>query len=153
MDLMSLYQLAIYSGVVSPLATRKVHKRDFDLPLPVKAFTQGLVNPLAPRKGNHAWIDKPCQLFVLENLAFTTKHILVGLSNSLSLRTDMTLLVHQLHLELSESFLSMSDTILFCHLSFFFFQTSWLESSSFASSSFILVGVFVLKLFTKSFHN
>ncbi|GJT68515.1 hypothetical protein Tco_1019995 [Tanacetum coccineum] len=52
MDLMSLYQLAIYSGVVSPLATRKVHVHainGFDMPLPV-AVCSGLVNPLAPRK-------------------------------------------------------------------------------------------------------
>ncbi|GJW74721.1 hypothetical protein Tco_0134091 [Tanacetum coccineum] len=47
------FQLAIYSGVVSPLATRKVHVHainGFDMPLPV-AVCSGLVNPLAPRKG------------------------------------------------------------------------------------------------------
>ncbi|GKA43116.1 hypothetical protein Tco_0735776 [Tanacetum coccineum] len=44
--------LAINSGVVSPLATRKVHvhaMNGFDMPLPV-AVCSGLVNPLAPRK-------------------------------------------------------------------------------------------------------
>ncbi|GJW05778.1 hypothetical protein Tco_1568201 [Tanacetum coccineum] len=54
MDLMSLYQLAINSGVVSPLATRKVYVHainGFDMPLPV-AVCSGLVNPLAPRKVN-----------------------------------------------------------------------------------------------------
>ncbi|GJU08945.1 hypothetical protein Tco_1125375 [Tanacetum coccineum] len=44
----SLFQLAIYSGVVSPLATRKLNR--IDMPLPV-AVCSGLVNPLAPRKG------------------------------------------------------------------------------------------------------
>ncbi|GJS49460.1 hypothetical protein Tco_0599581 [Tanacetum coccineum] len=44
---------AIHSGVVSPLASRKVHVHainGFDMPLPV-AICSGLVNPLAPRKG------------------------------------------------------------------------------------------------------
>ncbi|GJU74693.1 hypothetical protein Tco_1266098 [Tanacetum coccineum] len=48
-----LKQLAINSGVVSPLATRKVHvhaMNGFEMPLPV-AVCSGLVNPLAPRKG------------------------------------------------------------------------------------------------------
>ncbi|GKE40624.1 putative reverse transcriptase domain-containing protein, partial [Tanacetum coccineum] len=45
-------KLAINSGVVSPLATRKVHvhaMNGFEMPLPV-AVCSGLVNPLAPRK-------------------------------------------------------------------------------------------------------
>ncbi|GJT90828.1 hypothetical protein Tco_1079673 [Tanacetum coccineum] len=47
MDLMSLYQLAINSGVASPLATRKVHVHGR-----LKTIsTLRLVNPLAPRKG------------------------------------------------------------------------------------------------------
>ncbi|GJZ28244.1 hypothetical protein Tco_0572891 [Tanacetum coccineum] len=52
MDLMSLYQLAIYSGVVSLLATRKVHVHGrLKTTSSLSTLNIGLVNPLAPRKG------------------------------------------------------------------------------------------------------
>ncbi|GJS53276.1 hypothetical protein Tco_0626638 [Tanacetum coccineum] len=78
MDLMSLYQLAINSGVVSPLATRKVHvhaMNGFEMPLPV-AVCSGLVNPLAPRKGEEEALTAYGMKIVVRSLVPVTKTVL-----------------------------------------------------------------------------
>ncbi|GJT14716.1 hypothetical protein Tco_0873422 [Tanacetum coccineum] len=72
-----LKQLAINSGVVSPLATRKVHvhaMNGFEMPLPV-AVCSGLVNPLAPRKAPSPSVIHPRLLTLQTSLLPNTSYV------------------------------------------------------------------------------